>query len=113
MICCLQTLYNSGARSFMIFNVPAEGCSPLFLNDFEVPGVTVDSFGCLLEYNNAVQELNKQLYLTVLGLRIRLLDASIIHVDYYGANMDVLSNPPAYGEFNEMLLDYLQTCQGN
>ncbi|CAM6126654.1 unnamed protein product [Calypogeia fissa] len=103
------TLYNSGARSFMIFNVPAEGCSALFLNDFEAPGVTTDNFGCLQDYNDVVQELNKQLYFAILALRIRLFDASIIHVDYYAANMDVLSNPGAYGMLDS---EKLNACCG-
>lgn len=93
----LESLYDGGSRSFFVFNVPPEGCTPSFLTEFEGTGASVDEVGCLSEYNQVVEVYNAQLQANVNEYRSRWSDASIVYFDTYAASKVIYSNPEAYG----------------
>ncbi|TKY64022.1 GDSL esterase/lipase [Spatholobus suberectus] len=101
-------LYAQGGRTFMAFNLGPVGCYPGYL--VELPHATsdFDEFGCMVSYNNAVNDYNKLLKDTLTQTRESLLDASLIYVDTYSALLELFHHPPYYG-----LKDGTRACCGH
>lgn len=105
----VKILYQQDARNFLIYNVPPEGCSSVFLTVFRDLGLPKDDLGCLLPVNLVNQAFNAALYKGIQDLRSSLPGVTISQFDYYSANLEILKNPATYG-FNPALTQ--TTCCG-
>eukprot|EP01018_Ginkgo_biloba_P018221 Gb_15597 [translate_table: standard] len=103
----LERLYGEGARKLLVVGIAADGCLPLLLTTVKAEPTDYDSLGCLKPVNEYVQLHNKQLLDAVKLLRNKYPDALFPFADYYGINIEILSNPSRYG------FEYtLKTCCG-
>lgn len=94
----LENLYESGARKFLVFNIPSEGCKGFLLAQF--PGSSpgdYDRLGCLRAMNNITQQHNARLKSAVDDIRGKHPDALFMLADDYGFNLDLIENPEKYG----------------
>ncbi|CAM6088276.1 unnamed protein product [Calypogeia fissa] len=97
IVSAIEALYSQGARKFMAFNAPPLGCSTSVLHILEDSGLPVDDLGCITAVNEIDHVLNSELFRSVQRLRASLPNVTIIHFDYYAANVEILSNPTKYG----------------
>ncbi|WJX92570.1 hypothetical protein P8452_74194 [Trifolium repens] len=93
----IKELYAQGGRTFMILNLGPVGCYPGYL--VELPHTTsdLDEHGCIISYNNAVDDYNKLLKETLSQTRETLSDASLIYVDTNSALLELFHHPTSYG----------------
>ncbi|KAL2609338.1 hypothetical protein R1flu_027911 [Riccia fluitans] len=91
-----KSLYDSGARRFLFFTTPSAGCSTIILTEFR-DKAELDSMGCVKFVNENNQAYNAALRSVVTDLRSQFPDAEMDIFDYYGANVEILKNPTAYG----------------
>ncbi|OAY63870.1 GDSL esterase/lipase [Ananas comosus] len=86
----LISLYNFGARKFMIANVGVLGC---------IPSVLAQNFltHCSEEVDNLVLPFNNKVKLMVNNLNANLANANFIYIDIYDMFADILNHPTAYG----------------
>uniref|UniRef100_A0A7N0V9C7 GDSL esterase/lipase n=1 Tax=Kalanchoe fedtschenkoi TaxID=63787 RepID=A0A7N0V9C7_KALFE len=93
MLCgLLQTIYNYGARKFVLIGVGQVGCSPSVLAQRSRDGKT-----CVAEVNNANQIFNTKLKSLVDEFNNNFSDAKFIYIDAYGIFNDLLTKPGSYG----------------
>lgn len=97
----LQELYNQGARTVMVFNLPPLGCYPVFLASLASSNLSdYDSRGCLATLNEVIQSTNVLIKAGVQALGKKYPGATFIYVDMYTLLDGVLSNPSAYGKLS-------------
>ncbi|CAM6101443.1 unnamed protein product [Calypogeia fissa] len=110
----IQTLYGDGARNFLVFNVPPQGCSPQYLTIFgSLNQADYDEYGCLIAYNQVIQVFNSQLKTAIDGLRSSLVGSTILYFDYYQANIAVMQDPKSYGFAADTMLEACCGVGGN
>ncbi|MCO5564750.1 hypothetical protein L7F22_018418 [Adiantum nelumboides] len=97
---CMQELYKEGARNFLVVGIAADGCISMMLTRVPHKTEDLDSLGCLTTVNNYVQYHNELLFEAVKNLRVELPDTHISYGDFFSANVDILVNASAYGEYN-------------
>ncbi|KAG6554484.1 hypothetical protein Mapa_003862 [Marchantia paleacea] len=109
----LEGLYAEGARNFLLWNVPAQGCSLALLQRFTSGGTQddqadLDDLGCMKIFNEVSALHSSQLQTMVDTFFYQRQDnISISIADYYTINYEVLKNPSKYGFWNTM-----QSCCG-
>ncbi|KAI0496206.1 hypothetical protein KFK09_022515 [Dendrobium nobile] len=86
----LETLYNLGARRFIIANVGVLGCIPYVLSQ------NLTSH-CSSEVNNLVINFNSKLRPMLHNLNTNLQGSQFLHMDIYNMFKDILENPRKYG----------------
>ncbi|KAJ0972931.1 hypothetical protein J5N97_020890 [Dioscorea zingiberensis] len=86
----LMSLYNLGARKFMIAGVGALGCTPNILAQSQVNQ-------CSSEVNNLVMPFNDRVKAMVNNLNANLPGAKFIYIDIFSMFSDILNNPTSYG----------------
>ncbi|KAI3993636.1 hypothetical protein MKX01_002649 [Papaver californicum] len=89
----LMTLYELGARKFVIQNVPPIGCVPFerALNKLWNGG------SCVAPINDAAMLFNTKLKALVLELNSNLVGSQFVYADIYDIVWDLLSNYQSYG----------------
>ncbi|KAJ7565392.1 hypothetical protein O6H91_02G058600 [Diphasiastrum complanatum] len=93
----IQSLYSSGARNFLVVNLPPAGCTPYYLSIFVSNASDYDEMGCLSSYNNVITLHNNMLKSSIMGLRKQLFNATLLYADFEGIFKDVYKNPHRYG----------------
>lgn len=88
----LKTLYNYGARKFVLIGVGQIGCSPNALAQNSPDGRT-----CARNINLANQLFNNKLRSLVDNLNSNTPDAKLIYINAYGIFQDLIDNPFAFG----------------
>lgn len=88
----LRTLYNYGARKFVLLGIGQIGCSPNALAQNSPDGRT-----CVARINNANQIFNSRLKGLVNQFNGNTPDAKFIYIDAYGVFQDLINNPSAFG----------------
>ncbi|EFJ16396.1 hypothetical protein SELMODRAFT_116660 [Selaginella moellendorffii] len=83
----LQTLYNLGARKFVIVGLSAVGCIPL----------NVVGGQCASVAQQGAQIYNNMLQSALENLRNSHKDAQFVMTNFYGLMVDVHNNPQSYG----------------
>ncbi|KAK9091498.1 hypothetical protein Sjap_024675 [Stephania japonica] len=107
----LRDLHKEGAKNFLIFNIPAVGCTPKVLTlaskgQFN----STDKLGCLEEYNALARKGNKDLELALtLLVKKDLININITVADMYSFHIDAIKSPGDYG-FNAS--ETLEACCG-
>ncbi|CAM6059798.1 unnamed protein product, partial [Sphagnum tenellum] len=111
LVSTVENLIQSGAKTIIVGNQPPQGCNPAILTaNSGNPGLTKDSNGCLIEYNQVDIEFNSQLQSQLTLLQdLNLLGITIIQFDFYSAILELITNPAKYG-FNPSTP--LQVCCG-
>ncbi|CAM8885796.1 unnamed protein product [Rhodiola kirilowii] len=110
----LRTIYNYGARKFVLIGVGQVGCSPSVLAQRSPDGKT-----CVAEVNNANKIFNTKLKSLVDQYNSNFTDAKFIYIDAYGIFNDLLTKPASYGtdpnsllQEIERLLYMFRSCNG-
>lgn len=93
----MQELYALGGRAFLVLNLAPIGCYPAFLVQLPHDGSDIDTYGCMISYNNAVNDYNKMLNDTLSETRAQLPDASLIYVDVHSVLLELFQNPTSHG----------------
>jgi len=93
----VQTLYNEGVRTFLVWDVGPQGCGSLWLSYYPHSPNDFDEYGCSISYNDAVLHYNILLRAQLSSLRKQLNDATIIYVNTYDIIYDFFANPSKYG----------------
>ncbi|CAM8878507.1 unnamed protein product [Rhodiola kirilowii] len=88
----LRTIYNYGARKFVLIGVGQVGCSPSVLSQRSPDGKT-----CVAEVNNANKIFNTKLKSLVDQYNSNFTYAKFIYIDAYGIFNDLLTKPGSYG----------------
>ncbi|KAL2631066.1 hypothetical protein R1flu_015752 [Riccia fluitans] len=104
----IETLYESGARQFLFFNLHCAGCSTKVVSLLSSV-LSSDNLGSNIPKILMIQAFNSALKETVASARLRYPAAIISVFDYFAANMEILLNPAKYG-FNPNLTQ--TTCCG-
>ena len=88
----------------MVWNIPAQGCSPSILSRFSATANPndFDNLGCLKSYNEPIQRYNRLLRSTVGSIQHNHSAMRIIYADYYAANIDILTNATQYGNVSNI-----------
>ncbi|KAG9445020.1 hypothetical protein H6P81_016360 [Aristolochia fimbriata] len=107
----VQDLHKEGAKNFMVFNIPAIGCTPLLLT-LASPGPynSTDAMGCLKDYNELVRFFNHELEKVLSYLNLQLKESKIMVADIYGFMLEAIAHPSKYGGFDEAVK--LKACCG-
>ncbi|KAK8970141.1 GDSL esterase/lipase [Platanthera guangdongensis] len=94
----IKDLYdNIGGRKFMVFNLAPIGCFPAFLTLLPHNNSDLDVYGCLISYNNAVDDYNILLKETLRRIRSQLPNANVIYVDTNSVKLELSRHPRNYG----------------
>ncbi|XP_022852027.1 GDSL esterase/lipase At5g45670-like [Olea europaea var. sylvestris] len=88
----IRTLYNYGARKFVLIGVGQIGCSPNALAQNSADGST-----CVQRINVANQIFNNKLRALVDDFNSTSRDAKFIYINAYGIFQDLIDNPSAFG----------------
>ncbi|CAH9055589.1 unnamed protein product [Cuscuta europaea] len=88
----LQTLYDYGARKFVLIGVGAIGCSPNALAQNSPDGQT-----CVERINVANRIFNQKLRALVDSFNSNTPEAKFIYINAYGIFEDLIENPSTYG----------------
>ncbi|CAM8994798.1 unnamed protein product [Rhodiola kirilowii] len=88
----LQTIYNNGARKFVLIGVGQIGCSPSLLAQRSRDGKT-----CVAEVNNINNIFNTKLKSLVDQANSNFTDAKFIYINSYGIFNDLVTKPASYG----------------
>ncbi|KAJ7296753.1 hypothetical protein O6H91_Y100300 [Diphasiastrum complanatum] len=100
----IQNLYASGARKFLVPNIPILGCTPLYLTLFGPTSQNYDEYGCLSDDEKITALHNNLLTSAVKDLSTQLPGALIIVADYHAVVVEVLKKPVEYGISSTNLL---------
>lgn len=93
----MQSIYNSGGRSFWIHNTGPLGCYAfVFLYSPSAPALK-DSAGCVKPYNELAQYFNLKLKEAVVQLRKAFPSAAFTYVDVYSIKYSLFKEPEKYG----------------
>ncbi|MQM03359.1 hypothetical protein Taro_036138 [Colocasia esculenta] len=82
---------------FLVYNTGPFGCMPQTLARNKEDDSELDSNGCLTSFNNAAKAFNAGLRDFCDGLRSKLRDAIVVHVDMYAIKYDLIANHTRYG----------------
>ncbi|KAK9280342.1 hypothetical protein L1049_014030 [Liquidambar formosana] len=93
----IKELYGLGGRTFLVLNLAPVGCYPAFLVELPHQASDLDTFGCIISYNNAVVEYNKMLKQTLAQTRKALPKASLIYVDIHSVMLELFQHPKNHG----------------
>ncbi|KAL2494646.1 GDSL esterase/lipase [Forsythia ovata] len=88
----LRTMYNYGARKFVLNGVGQIGCSPNELAQNSADGST-----CIQRINVANQIFNNKLKAIVDDFNNNSPDAKFIYINAYGIFQDLIDNPSSFG----------------
>ncbi|GMH05188.1 hypothetical protein Nepgr_007028 [Nepenthes gracilis] len=88
----IKTLYDYGARKFVLTGVGPIGCSPSELAQHSADGNTCDEM-----INSANQMFNMKLKSLVDEFHGQMVDARFIYIDAYGIFRDIIQNASSYG----------------
>uniref|UniRef100_A0A7N0RDJ1 GDSL esterase/lipase n=1 Tax=Kalanchoe fedtschenkoi TaxID=63787 RepID=A0A7N0RDJ1_KALFE len=88
----VRTIYNYGARKFVLIGVGQVGCSPSLLAQRSPDGKT-----CVADVNNAIKIFNSKLKSLVKQNNRNYDDAKFIYIDIYGIFEDLITKPGSYG----------------
>ncbi|TXG47746.1 hypothetical protein EZV62_027040 [Acer yangbiense] len=88
----LSSLYDYGARKFVLIGVGQIGCSPNELAQNSPDGRT-----CVQRMNSANEIFNNKLKALVDQFNNNRSDAKFIYVNVYGIFQDIITNPSQYG----------------
>ncbi|KAK3206683.1 hypothetical protein Dsin_020729 [Dipteronia sinensis] len=88
----LSSLYDYGARKFVLIGVGQIGCSPNELAQNSPDGRT-----CVQRINSANEIFNSKLKALVDQFNNNRSDAKFIYVNAYGIFQDIINNPSQYG----------------
>ncbi|XP_024526024.1 GDSL esterase/lipase LIP-4-like [Selaginella moellendorffii] len=89
---------NGSAVHFLIFNMPAAGCTPIYLARGKYSAK--DELGCVIDANSLVQAFNEKIRETVDALRCEYPSANFMYFDFYEASVDFLRNSYELGFVN-------------
>jgi len=93
----LKELYGLGGRAFLVLNLAPVGCYPSFLAEILRSSSDLDAFGCMVPYNNAVEEYNNMLKETLGQTREALPGASLVYVDTHSVLLELFHHPTSHG----------------
>ncbi|KAL7158845.1 hypothetical protein ABFS83_02G170800 [Erythranthe nasuta] len=93
----IKEIYELGGRTFLVLNLAPIGCYPAFLVELPHDTSDIDSFGCMVSYNNAVADYNSMLDEELTKTRKDIIDANIIYVDIHSVMLDLFRHPSSYG----------------
>ncbi|KAI3693980.1 hypothetical protein L1987_76937 [Smallanthus sonchifolius] len=93
----IKDLHALGGRAFFVQNLAPIGCYPAFLVELPHGDKDIDEFGCLIPYNNAVDEYNDMLHDALNQTRQELPDAKVIYVDSHKALRELFQHPTSHG----------------
>lgn len=65
----MQRLYNEGAQKIVVMNLMPLGCAPGVLGSINPTKDLQDEYGCLISFNNMINNYNKQLDTLLNNLR--------------------------------------------
>ena len=88
----------------MVFNLAPVGCYPGFLVELPHDASDIDEYGCMISYNNAVNDYNKLLKETLRQTRENLLGASLIYVDTHTALLELFRHPTSHGTISLIII---------
>lgn len=103
----IKQIYREGGRTFWIHNTAPLGCLTYVIAALEASTPLVDSYGCLIPYNELSQLFNLKLHEAVQQLRKDLPLAAIIYVDIYSAKYSLITQAKKLG-----FVDPFQVCCG-
>ncbi|KAL8062822.1 hypothetical protein ABFX02_02G172200 [Erythranthe guttata] len=93
----IKEIYELGGRTFLVLNLAPIGCYPAFLVELPHDTSDIDSFGCMVSYNNAVADYNSMLDEELIKTRKDIIDANIIYADIHSVMLDLFRHPSSYG----------------
>lgn len=93
----IKELYRLGGRTFLVLNMAPVGCYPSFLVEVAHNKTDLDALGCLIPYNNVVNEYNSMLKETLNETRQSLPKASLIYVDTHSILLELFQHPTSHG----------------
>ncbi|KAL7121498.1 hypothetical protein ACP275_02G185700 [Erythranthe tilingii] len=93
----IKEIYELGGRTFFVLNLAPIGCYPAFLVELPHDTSDIDSFGCMVSYNNAVADYNSMLDEELTKTRKDIIDANIIYADIHSVMLDLFRHPSSYG----------------
>ncbi|OAE22326.1 hypothetical protein AXG93_1504s1360 [Marchantia polymorpha subsp. ruderalis] len=88
----VKAIYNEGARTIIVGGVGPIGCLPVQLTVITHDATQLDNFGCLAPYNTLVRSYNVQLKQALVDLRVQLPLATIVYLDNYQLQHNLLFN---------------------
>lgn len=92
-----QEIYALGGRTFLVLNLAPIGCYPAFLVELPHNSSDIDSFGCMISYNNAVVDYNTMLKEALRQTRIDIPDANVIYADIHSVMLELFQHPTSHG----------------
>ncbi|MED6111290.1 hypothetical protein PIB30_051144 [Stylosanthes scabra] len=93
----IREIYAEGGRTFLVFNLGPVGCYPGFLVELPHDPSDVDEFGCIVSYNDIVDDYNNLLRETLTATRENLVGATLIYVDVHSALLQLFRDPTSHG----------------
>ncbi|XP_010108885.2 GDSL esterase/lipase 7 [Morus notabilis] len=88
----LTELYNLGARKFVVFDIEAIGCLPIYVNQQKPP-----TSKCVDDLNSMVLKFNEKLPLKLQDLAVTLSGSAFIVGKNYEHILNLVENPNNYG----------------
>ncbi|XP_073038594.1 GDSL esterase/lipase At4g01130-like [Primulina eburnea] len=92
----IKEIYELGGRTFLVLNLAPIGCYPAFLVELPHNASDVDSFGCMISYNNAVVEYNIMLKEALRQTRESLADANVVYTDIHSVMLELFRHPTSH-----------------
>ena len=89
----IQRLYNSGARKFLLFDIPSLGCTP----SSRFLGYSIANGECLDIANELAKEYNAGLKQLLKRKKQTLQGAIILQLHAYNLLLSVIENGQSYG----------------
>lgn len=80
-----------------MLNLAPIGCYPAFLVELPHNASDIDSFGCLISYNNAVVDYNTMLEEALKQTRREIGDANVVYTDIHSVMLELFHHPTSHG----------------
>ncbi|XP_047974228.1 GDSL esterase/lipase At4g01130 [Salvia hispanica] len=93
----IKEIYAIGGRDFLVLNLAPIGCYPAFLVELPHNASDIDSFGCLISYNNAVVDYNTMLEEALKQTRREIGDANVVYTDIHSVMLELFHHPTSHG----------------
>ncbi|XP_050235649.1 GDSL esterase/lipase At4g01130 isoform X2 [Mercurialis annua] len=93
----IKELHALGGRTILVLNLAPVGCYPALLAGHLHNSSDIDTFGCLISYNNAVADYNTMLKQALIETRNTLLNASVVYIDMYSLLLELFQHPASHG----------------
>ncbi|XP_057821692.1 GDSL esterase/lipase At4g01130 isoform X1 [Cryptomeria japonica] len=93
----VKELYALGARTIFVANLAPIGCFPAFLTELAHNNSDLDTYGCMISYNDAVLYYNNLLKEKLEEVRKVIPDASVVYVDSHAVKLEIYTNPKKHG----------------